>query len=302
MEYGKIVELVNKILSQYTMPLTLRQVFYRLVADYNYPNTKPAYTQLSKQLVEARERGDIDETRIEDRSREFLGGDQGFDGLEEFLDYQINEFLSSPKYYCRKMWTEQPKFVVVWVEKDALSKIISSVAERYNVITAPSRGYASYTYIKQAIEMFPIDKEIVILHFADHDPSGLDMTRDLQERFNDYYSGDVKVERVALTYSQVQKYHLSPNPTKTADPRATEYISRFGNQCWELDALDPNELQKLVLESIKRHIDAEKWNKTLEEERQERQELEKIFQKLERNLKKWAILEIKNTVQNMFYK
>jgi len=290
MEYGKIVELVNKILSQYTMPLTLRQVFYRLVADYNYPNTKPAYTQLSKQLVEARERGDIDETRIEDRSREFLGGDQGFDGLEEFLDYQINEFLSSPKYYCRKMWTEQPKFVVVWVEKDALSKIISSVAERYNVITAPSRGYASYTYIKQAIEMFPIDKEIVILHFADHDPSGLDMTRDLQERFNDYYSGDVKVERVALTYSQVQKYHLSPNPTKTADPRATEYISRFGNQCWELDALDPNELQKLVLESIKRHIDAEKWNKTLEEERQERQELEKIFSEIRKKFEEMGYL------------
>jgi hypothetical protein len=290
MEYGKIVELVNKILSQYTMPLTLRQVFYRLVADYNYPNTKSAYTQLSKQLVEARERGDIDETRIEDRSREFLGGDQGFDGLEEFLDYQINEFLSSPKYYCRKMWTEQPKFVVVWVEKDALSKIISSVAERYNVITAPSRGYASYTYIKQVIEMFPIDKEIVILHFADHDPSGLDMTRDLQERFNDYYSGDVKVERVALTYSQVQKYHLSPNPTKTADPRATEYISRFGNQCWELDALDPNELQKLVLESIKRHIDAEKWNKTLEEERQERQELEKIFSEIRKKFEEMGYL------------
>jgi hypothetical protein len=290
MEYGKTVELVNKILSQYTMPLTLRQVFYRLVADYNYPNTKPAYTQLSKQLVEARERGDIDETRIEDRSREFLGGDQGFDGLEEFLDYQINEFLSSPKYYCRKMWTEQPKFVVVWVEKDALSKIISSVAERYNVITAPSRGYASYTYIKQAIEMFPIDKEIVILHFADHDPSGLDMTRDLQERFNDYYSGDVKVERVALTYSQVQKYHLSPNPTKTADPRATEYISRFGNQCWELDALDPNELQKLVLESIEQHIDAEKWNKTIEKEKQERQELEKIFSEIRKKFEEMGYL------------
>jgi hypothetical protein len=290
MEYNKVVKLVNKILSQYTMPLTLRQVFYRLVANYNYPNTNSAYGQLSKQLVEARERGDIDETKIEDRSREFLGGDQGFDRLEEFMDYQINEFLSSPKYYYRKVWTEQPKFVIVWVEKDALSRIISSIAERYKVITAPSRGYASYTYIKQAIENLPGDKEIIILHFADHDPSGLDMTRDLQERFNDYYSGDVKVERVALTYNQVQKYKLSPNPTKTADPRAKEYISKFGNQCWELDALDPNELQKLVSESIEKHIDAKKWNKTIEEEKQERQELEKIFSEIRKKFEEMGYL------------
>jgi hypothetical protein len=289
MNYSKVVELVNEILSQYTMPLTLRQVFYRLVADYSYPNTSSAYTQLSKQLVEAREKGDIDETKIEDRSREFLGGDQGFDRLEEFLDYQINEFLSSPKYYYRKMWTEQPKFVIVWVEKDALSRIISSIAERYNVITAPSRGYASYTYIKQAIENLPVDKDIIILHFADHDPSGLDMTRDLQERFSDYYSGDVKVERVALTYNQVQTYHLSPNPTKTADPRAKEYVSQFGNQCWELDAIEPNELQRLVSESIEKHIDVEKWNKTLEEAKQERQELEKIFSEIRKKFEEMGL-------------
>jgi hypothetical protein len=289
MNYSKVVELVNEILSQYTMPLTLRQVFYRLIANYNYPNTNSAYSQLSKQLVEARERGDIDETKIEDRSREFLGGDQGFDRLEEFLDYQINEFLSSPKYYYRKMWTEQPKFVIVWVEKDALSRIISSIAEKYNVITAPSRGYASYTYIKQAIENLPVDKDIIILHFADHDPSGLDMTRDLQERFSDYYSGDVKVERVALTYNQVQTYHLSPNPTKTADPRAKEYVSQFGNQCWELDAIEPNELQRLVSESIEKHIDVEKWNKTLEEAKQERQELEKIFSEIRKKFEEMGL-------------
>jgi hypothetical protein len=290
MKYSKVVELVNEILSQYTMPLTLRQVFYRLVANYNYPNRNSAYSQLSKQLVVAREREDIDETRIEDRSREFLGGDQGFDRLEEFLDYRINEFLSSPKYYYRKMWTGQPKFVIVWVEKDALSRIISSIAERYNVITAPSRGYASYTYIKQAIENLPVDKEITILHFADHDPSGLDMTRDLQERFSDYFSEDIKVEKVALTYNEVRKYNLSPNPTKTADPRAREYVSKFGNQCWELDAIEPNELQRLVSESIVKHIDAEKWNKTLEEEKQERQELEKVFSEIRKKFEEMGYL------------
>ena len=75
----------------------------------------------------------------------------------------------------------------------------------------------------------------------------------------------------------MQKYNLSPNPTKTADPRAEEYVSQFGNQCWELDAIEPNELQRLVEQAILKHINVKIWNKTIEKEKQERQELEKIF-------------------------
>jgi len=286
MRYKEVVRCVNEILSQYSMPLTLRQIFYRLVANYNYPNKNSTYAQLSKQLVKAREKGDIDEDRIEDRSREFLGEDNGFNSLEEFLKYQITAFLDSPKYYSRNMWTEQPEFVIVWVEKDALSRVIFNIAEKYNVITAPSRGYSSYTYIKKAIERFPNDKEVTILHFADHDPSGLDMTRDVNERFNSYSSREIKIERIALSYDQVQRYNLTLNPTKRADPRAEDYISKFGDRCWELDAIEPNELQRMVEESIVRHIDEKIWNDTVEKREQERQEIEKIFLKIRKIFQK----------------
>lgn len=290
MKYAKVVGLVNEILSQYKMPLTLRQVFYRLVAKFNYPNTISAYGQLSKQLVIARERKHIDETRIEDRSREFLGGDQGFDNHKEFLEYQINEFMFSPKYYYRNMWTDQPEFVVVWIEKDALSRVMSTVADQLNVTTCPSRGYASYTYIKEALAMLPEDKHVTILHFADHDPSGLDMTRDLETRISEYSDLPITVERIALNYDQVQRYELPPNPTKTADPRAESYIAEYRNQCWELDAIEPNELQKLVSKSISQHIDPEIWNKTLKEQEQERHELEKTFSEIGKNLQKMGLL------------
>ena len=277
MKYNKVVEFVNEILSQYTIPLTLRQVFYRLVANYGYPNKNSTYGQLSKQLVKARIRGDIDATRIEDRSREFLGGDNGFDSLEEFLKYQINAFLNSPEYYSRNMWVSQPEFVIVWIEKDALSRVVSNIADKYTVTTAPSRGYASYTYIKKAIERLPNNKKTTILHFADHDPSGLDMTRDIQERFKEYSNSEIKVERIALSYDQVQKYSLAPNPTKTLDPRFQSYVSKFGNECWELDAIEPTELQRLVSESIRGHIDVEAWRNTKAEQEEERQKLEQIF-------------------------
>jgi len=290
MRYCEVVKLVNEILSGYTMPLTLRQIFYRLVANYNYPNKNSAYNQLSRQLVLARERGDVDETMIEDRSRIFLGMNRGFDNPKDFLSYRVNNFVSSPLYYSRRMWSDQPKFVIVWIEKDALSKVVSTIANTYQVITAPSRGYASYTYVKQATEIFPDNKKIIVLHFADHDPSGLDMTRDLQERFLNYSYKEIEVERVALSYDQIIKYKLAPNPTKTADPRAKEYISQFGNECWELDAIEPSELQRLVSEAIENHIDIEIWNATLEKQEQERQELEKIFSGVIAKLQKMGLL------------
>lgn len=277
MKYEKIVDYVNEILDQYSMPLTLRQIFYRLVASYEYPNKSSAYTQLSKQLVLARIREHIDESLIEDRSREFLGGDHGFEDPQSYFYHQTSKFLSSPKHYNRRMWTTQPEFVVVWVEKDALSRVFSKIAERFNVVTAPSRGYASYTYIIKAIEQLPADKPTTILHFADHDPSGLDMTRDLHKRFNEYSGLEVKVERIALNHGQVETYHLSPNPTKTADPRASDYIAKFGNQCWELDAIEPSELESLVSKAITKHIDVAPWKKTFEQEKKERQKLETLF-------------------------
>lgn len=187
------------------------------------------------------------------------------------------------------MWTSQPEFVLVWIEKDALSRVVSNIADRYNVKTAPSRGYASYTYIKDAIAMLPEDKPATILHFADHDPSGFDMTRDLQSRFEKYseledLDLDITVERIALTFDQVQRYSLAPNPTKEADPRFPQYLGEFGNQCWELDAIDPDELQELVLTAITDYIDAEIWNHIMSDQREEEQELEETFSEVQQLL------------------
>jgi hypothetical protein len=124
----------------------------------------------------------------------------------------------------------------------------------------------------------------MILHFTDHDPSGLNMTNDLVNRIGDYlvnavqtredgehvsqqfsqqFAGErraITILRCALLYEQVQQSHLASNPTKTADPRAAEYVARFGNECWELDALPPDELQTIIRNSINAHIDIDRWN------------------------------------------
>lgn len=181
-DYLSIVESTNKILSEYSYPLTLRQIYYRLVANGMIPNRRSAYNSLSKWLVKARERGDIDDTKIEDRARSVITGVEGYDSPDEFVDAAENWLHGFGSEYHANLWSNQAVYVEVWVEKDALSRVIARAAEPFRVTVCPSRGYASYTYLKRmAVDdrYATVDKPIVILDFRDHDPSGIQMTEDL---------------------------------------------------------------------------------------------------------------------------
>jgi len=287
MRYSKTIQNVNEILRQYRIKLTLRQIYYRLVADYGLVNSKSSYNQLSRQLVKARERGDIDETRIEDRTRETLGGDFGYDDVDDFIEAKLKNLEESWKYFSMPYWKNQDYKLEVWVEKDALSRVISEALIPYGVLTAPSKGYSSYTYVKAGIDRFNKEngKKKIILHFSDHDR--LDMTRDLQDRIW-RYGGNIEVKRIVLTYDQVKKYDLVPNPIKLADSRSSVYIARYGNKCWELDALPPYELQRIVREAIEKYIDRDRWNERMDEIREEtkkaRYRIKEIINKIKDNM------------------
>jgi hypothetical protein len=111
-------------------------------------------------------------------------------------------------------------------------------------------------------------QRVVIIHLGDHDPSGLDMTRDLQKRiemFSDDLDGLVELERIALNMGQIKERNPPPNPAKTTDSRFAEYQREFGNESWELDALPPAYLVELVQKHIDRVRDADEW-KTRERE------------------------------------
>jgi hypothetical protein len=252
--YSEIVEAVNKILGEYDFPLTIRQIYYRLVAANLIPNKRSAYNQLSSWLVKARENGEVDDTRIEDRARQVLEAPNTFSSPEQFVEAAKHWFKRLGNSYLRDLWEDQDFSLEVWVEKDALSRVISNVIEPYRVTLCPSRGYSSYTYIKRmAIDerLSEVDKPVIILDFRDHDPSGIQMTEDLQTRFNRYGEDlAILVKRIALTIDQVRQYNLIPNPTKRADTRSPSYVTQFGDQCWELDAIEPSELQRIVRESV----------------------------------------------------
>jgi len=284
MKYGLIVEETNKILQQYSFKLTLRQIYYRLVAAGKIPNKKSAYNQLSDQLVKARENGDVDDTRIEDRSRQVVERPSMFRSPDEYMQAARIWVQNLGEGYLRNLWSDQDYYVEVWVEKDALTQVIASVIQTpLRVTTAPSRGYGSYTYLKrEAVEgrFARINKPIKILDFRDHDPSGLNMTEDLEERMKRYgLQKNIQVKRVALSMEQIKEHGLEKlgQDVKTKDSRSKKYVEKFGDKCWELDAIEPSKLQKMVVDAVNEYIDKEKWDNSKLTEERDKQMLTRAF-------------------------
>jgi len=137
------------------------------------------------------------------------------------------------------------------------------------------------------------DQKVVVLYFGDHDPSGLDMIRDIRDRLlfmfkngnwsdrleniDDFEYPMFEVKQIGLTMSQIKKYNLPPNPTKLTDSRANGYIQKFGKTCWEVDALKPQTLSDIVEKNIEDIIDMEQYNSMLEEEKLNINELKQII-------------------------
>lgn len=281
MRYNDTVDAVNNVLAGYDVQLTLRQVYYRLVAGGLIANTRSDYNALSSQLVKARETGDVDDSRFTDRSRRI--DDVSFDSPEDFLEACRHTLKQR---YIRRFWDSQPYYCEVWIEKDALSQVLAEAVYPFNTIVAPSRGYSSYSYLRDAASRISQHRDdgkpTVIFHFTDHDPSGIDMSRDLQDRLARYCDGGhVKVRRVALTYDQVKQYSLIPNPVKQADCRSNRYVSQYGDKCWELDAIEPNELIRLCRTAVESLIvDKDSWLAIIEKDKTERETLMKQLSRI----------------------
>jgi hypothetical protein len=262
--YDEIVDAALDIFQQYDTAITLRQLYYRLVSRLLIPNTINSYKRLSRIMVKAREQGDVPINCLEDRSRRVLGrGDMGYNSAEEYLKKKITTLQDSWKSFSMPMWEDQPKNVMISLEKDALSRLVSREANRFSVRTFPTRGYPSFSYVQEMSRYITNQlggKPTVVLYFGDFDPSGVDIERDLSERLEKYGAKDFTVQRIALTADQIKRYRLPPMPVKMSDARADSFLEEHGDRAVELDALDPNLLQTTVRKAVVKNINMRKWN------------------------------------------
>ncbi|MGQ9691224.1 MAG: hypothetical protein ACUVQY_08190 [Thermoproteota archaeon] len=278
----EVLEDVKKIMdSMPGMKFTLRQIFYQLVAKHGYPNDKSFYKKLSKILKQARKTCIIDAERIVDITRPECHNNPKFKSLEEYLKEGIAMMINS---FDLNRWDNQPLYVEVWIEKEALSRIILGTCMKYRVNLIVGRGYSSYTQILRAVERFPNDKSIVILYMGDHDPPGLHIEEKLESEIKEEMKRHgkqvfVRVKRIALTMDQIINYELPASPLKKASQKSKEYREKFGDKVWELDALEPQVLIDILNDALKNHIDQCCWKEKQQEVAALTMKLKEIFAK-----------------------
>ena len=253
------IEQIDGIITEYQddgFVLTVRQLYYQLVARDIIPNTERSYKNTVSLVNNARLSGYLDWDAIEDRTRAFKERARWTSGGQVLNDAAVG--------YHQDMWAEQDCRVFCIIEKEALSGVLSGTCHEYDIPLLSARGYPSssvlYDFAKQ--ELSGIDQHVVILHLGDHDPSGIDMTRDLIDRLEMFSRQGVTLYRIALTMDQIKEQRPPPNPAKTTDSRHAAYQKRFGSNSWELDALQPRFLNDLVIEHASEYIDFEQWEKT----------------------------------------
>ena len=236
---------------------TLRQVHYRLASGQvgGYSNAKACYKGLSQRLVEARMEGLIPWDALADHVRyrwwNRLSGWRMPD-LDEVLERAVKGLGEDP-------WERMGKRIVLWLEKDALAELVWGAVRDLYIPLCVSRGYSSWTFIHDSLDLLRSDLDVKVFYLGDHDPSGLDIERFTREAM-EYFDVDFELKRLALTFEQVLAYRLLPNPTKRPDPRAREYIAKYGDECWELDALEPTTLQAIIRGAIEAEMDKSLWN------------------------------------------
>lgn len=257
------VDEINKIVAEYQAQgfvLTVRQLYYQLVARGQIPNTVRSYKRITGITNDARLMGLIDWDAIEDRTREFLDRSHWGSGTE------ILEAIADQFYMDH--WEDQSFRVFVIVEKEALAGVLQAVCHEYDMPLLAARGYPSCTVLRDfarsrmMLQTLAAGQTPVLLHLGDHDPSGIDMSRDLTERvalFAECSERKFEFHRIALNMAQVEAEQPPPNPAKSTDSRFADYVRQFGDESWELDALSPKYLTDLVRRHVRKYIDKNVW-------------------------------------------
>lgn len=280
-----LIQFMNHVIREYQRQgyvLTVRQLYYQLVARDVIENTLQSYKRTAATINDAKMAGLIDWDAIEDRTRAFVTGSHWSSGGEIIR--------GAARGYRVDMWENQPQRVFVIIEKEALLGVLQATCYKLDVPILAARGYPSGTVLREFAQQHLLPAEncgqgITILHLGDHDPSGIDMTRDIIDRMSIFTYGQVSeynVQRIALNMDQIEELKPPENPAKTTDSRFASYRALYGGSSWELDALSPSYLNELVEDEVLAVVDDDEWERKEDEVRTVKAQLEDRAREQER--------------------
>lgn len=266
-----IIDQANEIIDEYRaqgFDLTLRQLYYQFVARDIIPNKQTEYKRLGDIINNGRLNGLIDWDAITDRTRHLR--------KHSFWTNPRNMIDSAAYSYRLDKWANQENRVEAWIEKDALVGVISEVCDDLEVPYFSCRGYVSQSEMWAAAQRIQRayqkwGQETIVLHLGDHDPSGIDMTRDITDRIQMFLNAEelghiFEIKRLALNMQQIKDFNPPPNPAKTTDSRYASYIEKYGSESWELDALEPRTMAELIQANVYVYRDIAKWEEMVRQE------------------------------------
>jgi hypothetical protein len=276
-----LIDTCNQIIAEYTAQgyiLTLRQLYYQTVARGIIPNKQSEYKRIGSIINDGRLAGLIDWSALEDRTRN-LESVSHWDSPEQIIRAVANQ-------YAIDKWDTQDIRPEVWVEKEALAGVVDRICTQLDVAHFSCRGYVSQSEMWVAAQRFikyaKNGQATHIIHLGDHDPSGIDMSRDITERIrmfmarHGYGAKWFDFTRIALNMDQVQQYNPPPNPAKSTDSRFQGYMDEHGDESWELDALEPRVLSDLIRDKVAEIRDDEAYEERKDEEDNQKKQLETV--------------------------
>ena len=284
---SRVINMANDIIADYLaqgFKLTLRQLFYQFVSrdvfpeswfdkDLNTFNSQKNYKKLGNVISDARLNGKIDWESIEDRTRNLKGNSH--------WGTPADIVRSAADSFALDKWKNQIHRLEVWIEKEALSGVIDGVCRELDVPYLSCKGYMSQSEMwSRAMDLKRYNQRYgqvpIVIHLGDYDPSGIDMTRDIRDRFKVFDQHEIEVRRIALNRDQIDKYNPPPNPAKTTDSRYQDYMANHGENSWELDALEPSVIVELVRHNITMLRNDENWDAMVIQENIGREKLENL--------------------------
>jgi hypothetical protein len=273
-ESAETLDWINSVLDKYRAlgyDLTVRQVYYQLVAQDLIPNNIKSYSRIQRLISDGRKAGLISWDMIVDRTRSTI--------IPPHWDDPGAIIQAAADSYAVDKWENQQWHIEIMCEKEALAGILGPACDELDINFTSNRGYASdslmYQVAKRVGKKFE-DRDVAILYFGDHDPSGLDMDRDIMDRVSLFSEFDIFVNRLALLREQVDRMNLPENPAKTTDSRFEVYAMQHGMSSWELDAVEPTELVRLLTEAVVDLRDEDLWEAAVNREEDGRQELQEF--------------------------
>lgn len=267
---------IEAVMAEYSERMTIRQIYYRLVADYGYENSLQSYKRIVALLDKARLDGTMDYEAIEDRSRQIDEHHPYQWEATEYLDDCLRTVYNADSNFKLPKWKDQPNRVNVMVEKQALQGIFQDVCRKWEVDLMVCKGYPSLTQqyeLSKRLDEVWEGEDLYIIYFGDFDPSGENISDKLQERLYEDFDIDFEsFEKECLTMEQVQAWNLPPAPAKRTDSRTNGFVEKFG-VAWqvELDAIRPNQLTRLINDAVSRHYDHSIGEETRREEEEGRE-------------------------------